>query len=275
MLSKLSQISLKVTEKMVLDSYIKNQPLYIQHLSVLEKALQKHLIDKHRFDNSTKLEYYFEQLNPSLIDAAKKIPKEGVFRTVLNNFAESLKVKVEKKLLGEIDQVFSAFTTHFKNVRSNLEKSMVSEGFLVADIDYSWGDKPTDRCSYDRVLDIRKALIGKYSEIINLDFAKNTSKMARPPILKIWETKHSPILLANLNHLKAVDEFLKRNILPIKRSLLFKFGHQFNLPKVLGKLYKAFIKLLLKMVWRCDLDGPRIPFWPQSKGNPGLFHDLP
>lgn len=248
MLNRMLQSNQKLSEKTVLELYLKNQGINSHHLPFLEKALQKHLNEKHKLDNNTKLEKYFDLLNMSITEAARKVPSEEVFRKIMNTFVGELKPKLEKKLLAEIDSVMGAFTNYFKNVRLSLDRSPINEGFLPTDIDYCWGDKDSERCSYDRASEIRSALIGKYEEVINLDFSKFPGKNSKHPILKVWDTKHSPILLANLNHLNLIDAFLKQNILPIKKNSLYKLGHEFGLPKLVNKLYKGFIRLLLKMV---------------------------
>lgn len=248
LLGKLAFGQNKATEKTVLEAFFKKKVMDDNNIELLIRSLPKYWLEKIKVNNHTKLSKLFTEIDQQVSDATLKISSPEHIHTLLNDFATLLQKKLEKRILFDLEQCMSVIVNHFKNFKIHLEKSPPLEAMAMFEGEHVWGDRPADRCSYSKVGVIRDALVERYNEVINLDFPKVLSKTPRSAILKMWDTKQSPILLANLNHAMAVDGFIRDIVLPIKNSLLFKLGYDFDIKKLVSRLYKATLKLTLKMV---------------------------
>lgn len=247
-LAKIDGKQAKVSEKIVLDAFLKKSPLPDNSTELLVKALPKHWLEKLKITNHTKVSKLFEDLDCLVGDAVQRLPSQETISSVLYSFTSVFKYKLQKKIISEVDVCMAAIVTHFKNYKSQLDRSPPMEGISIFEGEHVWGDKDNDRCSYAKAGSIRDALVERFTEVINLDFPKLTSKSSRSVIIKLWDTKQSSIILANLNHAMAIDSLIRETILPITSSKIYKLRHDFGISKLVSKLYWASMKLTVKMV---------------------------
>lgn len=248
MIAKIDSKHSKVTEKTVLDAYLKKTSLPDNSTELLAKALSKYWLEKVKITNHTKLSKLFEDLNSLIDDAVQRLLSHETIKSLLDDFTSVFKYKLQNKIISDVDICMAAIVTHFKNYRSQLDRSPPMEGISIFDGEHIWGDKDSDRCSYARVGSIRDALVERFTEVINLDFPKLASKSSRSVVIKLWDSKQSPIILANLNHAMALDLFIRETILPITSSRLHTLRHDLGISRLISRLYKSSLKLTIKMV---------------------------
>jgi hypothetical protein len=238
----------KSEDKSLLENFYKKQIIPESHHKALVDAVSKQLIDKYRIDHNSKLEKYIPGLSSDLQEILKLLPRSELAEGVISQLEAHYRPVIEKKMLAELDTALAAVVTHFKNYKTQLDKSPPAEGFMPAETEYAWSDKPADKCAYSKAADMRQALTNGFRDVIDLDFPKANTKQVKPVSLKAWEAHYSPVQLVNMNHAKAVDSFIKSNVKPIRESGLWRVGVDFGAKKVVYQLYRSSLKLTLKLV---------------------------
>lgn len=244
----MKQVRSKADIKLILDSFAKKQPIpEAQHPALVDGLLKK-LTDKFKIDNNSKLEKVFEGLNTELTDILESLPSNKLSTNLLTLLEGHYKPLLERRFLADLDIALASIVAHFKNYKTQLDKTPPPEGFWQGESEFVWSDRPGDRCPYTKAGDIRQALTDSFREVIDLDFPKSGTTNVKSAVVKVWESRYCPIQLANLNHVLAVETLIKSTIKPVLDSVFTKAGYELGAKKFVYQLYRTSLKLTLRMI---------------------------
>lgn len=233
---------------MVLDLFYKKQPIPDSQHHTLVEGLLKALTDKYKIDNNAKLEKVFEGLNLDLQDILQQLPTSKSSTSLLSHLESHYRPAMEKRYLYDLDSTLASVVSHFKNYKTQLDKTPPAEGLVQGESEYAWSDKPGDRVAYSKAADIRMALTTKFRDVIDLDFPKADGRPNKTALLKAWDSKYAPVQLANLNHVVAVEHMIKSCLKPLLDSVLSKAGYDMGAKKLVHQLYRSSLKLTLRLL---------------------------
>lgn len=238
----------KVDTKMILDSFFKKQAIPDSQHGFLVDGLHKLLTDKYKIDNNSKLEKLFEGFNTELADVLESLPSNKLATNLLTLLESHYKPLLERRFLADLDTALASIVTHFKNYKSQLDKTPPPEGFWQGESEFVWSDRPGDLCSYGKAREIRQALTDSFRDVIDLDFPLSSTKNVKSILVKPWDSKFCPIQLANLNHVLAVEALIKSTVKPLLNSTFAKAGYDLGAKKFIYQLYRTSLKLTLRMI---------------------------